>query len=72
MNIYQTFICRSRNNQKSFRLITSFEGYASDRRHENRLSVDAVDEIRSFFVPPSSIQTNPQRNKLLAHVAIEV
>ncbi|EHC73829.1 hypothetical protein LTSEMIS_1499, partial [Salmonella enterica subsp. enterica serovar Mississippi str. A4-633] len=50
MNVYQTFIGCSGDNQESFGIITAFERYAADRRHEYWLAVSPVDEVWLFLV----------------------
>ncbi|CTQ15268.1 conserved hypothetical protein [Klebsiella variicola] len=50
MDINETFISRSRDNQKPFRLITTLKRSASDRGHEDWLAVFTVDEIGLLLV----------------------
>ena len=50
VKVYQTFIgCRS-HNQEPLGIISAFERYAADRRHEYRLFVVPVNEIRLLLV----------------------
>ena len=57
MNIDKPLIGRSGHNQKTLCVIPALERHTADRRHEDRLAVFTVDEVRLFLVAAVTTRT---------------